>query len=371
MKDVAIVGGGLAGLISAIQLADAGLEVVVIEQKEYPFHKVCGEYISNEVVPFLKSINCYPEHLNPVPISHFRLSDVKGQEVRMPLDLGGFGLSRYQLDNYLYQQGLGRGAEGMERTKVRAIEPSAEGFQLELSGGKRMEARLVLGAWGKRSTTDKALEREFIEKRSDYIGVKYHIKASLPHDEVALHNYPGGYCGVVKIEGDCWNMCYLGSKEQLRHYGGIEEMEQNTLAKNPLLKRILQEAEYIHDKPEVINEISFRPKPVVENGVLMAGDAAGLITPLCGNGMAMAIHGGKLLSDHIKLHWPLRKGSRDVLERSYAREWQRLFGNRLWVGRQTQKLFGNAAASGLAVKFLRNVKPAGRYLMQQTHGQPF
>ena len=371
MKDVAIVGGGLAGLICAIQLADAGLKVAIIEQKEYPFHKVCGEYISNEVVPFLKSIHCYPEHLAPVPISHFRLSDVKGREVRMPLDLGGFGLSRYQFDNFLYRQALDRGAEGMERTKVREINRTAEGFQLELSGGKSMEARLVVGSWGKRSTVDKDLEREFIEERSDFIGVKYHIKAKLPFDEVSLHNYPGGYCGVVKIEGDCWNMCYLGSKKQLRHWGSIEEMEQHTLAKNPLLRRIIEKAEYVHDKPEVINEISFRRKPVVEDGVLMAGDAAGLITPLCGNGMAMAIHAGKLLSDHIKLHWPLRPGSREVLERSYTREWQRLFGRRLWTGRQTQKLFGNGAASSLAIKLLRNIKPGGRYLMQQTHGQPF
>ena len=44
--DAVIVGGGLAGLSLAIQLAEANRSVVVIEKKRYPFHRVCGEYVS-------------------------------------------------------------------------------------------------------------------------------------------------------------------------------------------------------------------------------------------------------------------------------------------------------------------------------------
>lgn len=54
MKDVIIIGGGLAGLVNAICMARAGLDVLLVEKRHYPYHKVCGEYISNEVVPFLQ-----------------------------------------------------------------------------------------------------------------------------------------------------------------------------------------------------------------------------------------------------------------------------------------------------------------------------
>jgi flavin-dependent dehydrogenase len=371
LKDVVIAGGGLAGLICAIQLAEAGLEVEVVEKKAYPFHKVCGEYISNEVVPFLESINCYPSHLKPAGISRFRLSDTRGREVSLPLDLGGFGISRYRFDHFLYEKALEQGATFRERTWVQGVEQTARGFEVQLNKSEAISARLLVGSWGKRSTADKALDRNFIDKRTDYIGVKYHIKANLPHNEVALHNFPGGYCGIVKIEGDRWNMCYLGSKEQLRQWGSLEEMEKNTLGRNPVLARIMEEADYVRDKAEVINEINFQSKKVVERGVLMAGDAAGLITPLCGNGMAMAIHAGKLLSDTIIKHWPLTPQKQAALEADYKNAWQKLFARRLWVGRQTQRLFGGPAASAWAVKCLRSFGPLGGVLMRQTHGKAF
>jgi flavin-dependent dehydrogenase len=371
LKDIVIAGGGLAGLISAICLADAGLSVSLVEKKAYPFHKVCGEYVSNEVLPFLESIGCFPAHLQPSRISRFRLSDHKGNQVGMPLDLGGFGISRYQFDHYLYQQARARGVECLQRTQLRSVEGVQNGYRVGLSQGKRIEARMLIGAWGKRSSADKALNRPFFRQRTDYIGVKYHIRAALPHDEVALHNFPGGYCGIVKIEDNTWNMCYLGSKERLRHWGSLEAMEKHDLGRNPLLRDIMQEAEFLHERPEVINEINFTPKKSVAEGVLMVGDTAGLITPLCGNGMAMAIHSAKLLADLIVERWPLGAGGQQALEKAYKNAWQKEFARRLWVGRQTQKLFGNAAASSLAVMCMRYMKPLGYYLMQHTHGRAF
>ena len=55
----------------------------------------------------------------------------------------------------------------------------------------------------------------------------------------------------------------------------------------------------LFEKPEVINEITFEKQDPVSNHILMCGDAAGMITPLCGNGMAMAIHSAKILSGLI------------------------------------------------------------------------
>ena len=54
IADVIIIGGGLAGLTNAIHLSKLGKKVLLIEKNEYPKHKVCGEYISNEVLPYLE-----------------------------------------------------------------------------------------------------------------------------------------------------------------------------------------------------------------------------------------------------------------------------------------------------------------------------
>src|SRR5688500_17416365 len=103
-KDVIIIGGGLAGLTSANLLSKAGLNVLLVEKKTYPFHKVCGEYVSNETVNFLRKNNLYPSELNPAQITNFILSSPKGKTIETKLDLGGFGISRYLFDDFLYKQ---------------------------------------------------------------------------------------------------------------------------------------------------------------------------------------------------------------------------------------------------------------------------
>ncbi|HAZ24019.1 MAG TPA: FAD-dependent oxidoreductase, partial [Algoriphagus sp.] len=104
-------------------------------------------------------------------------------------------------------------------------------------------------------------------------------------------------------------------------------MEAQTLFKNPKLKEIFNSSDFLFEKPEVINEINFEFKRPVENHVLMAGDAAGLITPLCGNGMAMAIHSGKLAAEAIH-----RFDYREEVEKNYQRNWNMNFSRRLRVG---------------------------------------
>lgn len=370
MKDVIIVGGGLAGLVNAIVLARAGLQVVLIEKKQYPFHKVCGEYVSNEVLPFFHTLGIFPQTLGASSISRLQVSAPSGRSVlQMPLDLGGFGISRYVLDHHLYQIGLQDGVEFILGKTAGHIDFTGH-FQVHLSDGTLLESKLVIGAFGKRSKLDKELNRNFINKRSPYVGVKYHIQTDFPKDLIALHNFRDGYCGVCAIENNTYNLCYLTCRDNIRTYGSIEEMEQQTLYKNPFMQSIRQNAVFLYEKPEVINEISFAPKKAVEHHILMSGDTAGLITPLCGNGMAMAIHSAKILSGLIISYFQ-EQWTREELESLYQHQWQQVFSRRLWVGRQTQRLFGSEWVSATAVTLLKTIKPAARLLVKHTHGEVF
>jgi flavin-dependent dehydrogenase len=366
--EVLIVGGGLAGLVSALLLVQEGHAVTVVEKKIYPFHRVCGEYVSNEVLDFLKRNGLYPDGLELPNIDTFEFSDTRGSSVLLPLDLGGFGISRYVLDEWLYRLACQRGVNFLTGTSVTGLQFLAkeELFQVELSDFQVLQVPFVLGAFGKRSKLDQVLERPFFSKRSPYIGVKYHVQAEGSSNTVALHNFQGGYCGFNAIEGGKFNLCYLGSREQLRAYGSIPEMEQAVLWKNPLLKRIFQESDFLWEKPEVITEINFERKLPVENHLLMLGDAAGLITPLCGNGMAMAMHSALLVTE------ALREGkTRHEVEQHYAQRWNALFYQRLGVGRAIQGLFGSGRGSVIARNLIAHVPFVARTLLKNTHGKPF
>jgi len=369
-KPVVIIGGGLAGLAAALLLADHHIAVTLIEKKSYPFHRVCGEYISNEVLPFLRSIGADPAPLHPAAISRFMLSSPTGKIVETDLDLGGFGISRYTLDNYLYQLALQRGVSFKLQTQVQDVTFQDDTFTLKLSDGEELTAAVVLGAFGKRANLDRQLHRKFFQNRSPYIGVKYHIRFKQPKDLIALHNFKDGYAGISAVEDDRYCFCYLTTRRNLRQHGSIPSMEKAILYQNPHLKQIFEEAEFLYEQPEVINEISFATKTSIENHMLMCGDAAGMIAPLCGNGMAMAIHGGKIAAEHV-VHYFSNGQNREILESNYARAWNRQFKNRLTVGRTVQHLFGHPFLSEVAVSTL-NKFPAGiRFIMKYTHGSPF
>jgi len=363
-----IIGGGLAGLIAAHQLSKNGREVLLIEKKTYPFHRVCGEYISNEVKEFLKKEEIFPQEIGPSQITRFLLTSIKGNEAKMDLDLGGFGISRYALDFFLYQKAKAVGVTFLLQTQVEEVQFEAKEnrFILKLNKGNSFSADHVIGAFGKRSKVDKTMNRSFMHQRSPFIGVKYHIKTDFDPNTVALHNFEGGYCGINQVENGIFNLCYLGSKEQLRQYGNIPEMEKEVLHKNPHLKHLFQNSQFIFEKPEVINEINFSRKKPVENHILMAGDAAGLITPLCGNGMAIAIHTGKLAAEAI-----LQNKERASIEKQYAVQWNHFFKNRLWIGRKVQWLFGSKAVSEFSVGLIKNSTFAASQIMKRTHGEVF
>ncbi len=364
MYDIVIIGGGLAGLISSILLSKTGKKVLVIEKKKYPFHRVCGEYISNETRPFLESIGLDFEKLNVKEISRFQFTSPSGRVLEIDLDLGGFGISRYKIDEELYHLAKSHGVEFLLENTVESVDYQDDKFTIKTLFDT-FEARFVIGTYGKRTKLDATLQRSFFLKRSPYIGVKYHIKTDFPKDLIALHNFKDGYCGISAIEDDKYCLCYLTTRENLRMHGTIAEMEKNILWKNPHLQKIFTESEFLYEKPEVINEISFAPKTTIENHILMAGDSAGLITPLCGNGMAMAIHGAKLLSESILANY----SDRNLVEKTYQNLWKNNFQNRLWIGRNVQRLFGNEVVSEIALSTMKTIKPLLRAVIKATHGE--
>ena len=372
--DLAIVGGGLAGLALSIQIARARHKVILFEKEQYPFHRVCGEYISLESWNFLQQLGVDPSSLNVSQIKRLQVSDIKGAFFEQPLPLGGFGISRYKLDHTLAQIAKQTGAVVREQTRVNDIQFSDDRFSIESTKGN-FKAKVVAGSFGKRSNLDVKWKRPFIiakkNKLNNYIGVKYHIRYNFPDDLIALHNFKKGYCGISKVEGDQYCLCYLTTADNLQSSNNdIRKMEQNILSANPHLKKIFSECEMLWKEPVTISQISFDKKNLVEDHMLMIGDAAGMITPLCGNGMSMAMHASKIAAEEIS---KFLEGTivREKMEQEYAKKWNKLFANRLKTGRILQRLFDSQWLTTLIIRLGRTFPSVIRSLIKQTHGDPF
>ena len=371
--DAAIIGGGLGGLALSIQLARLGHAVILFEKEQYPFHKVCGEYISLESWDFLNDLGVDLDGLHVPIINRLEVSAANGKLLQHQLSLGGFGISRYLLDFTLSKLAVAAGVELRENTKVNDV--GFNGNEFIIDAQQLFKAKIVCGSYGKRSNIDIKWKRDFSmtvkSKLNNYVGVKYHINGDFPNDVIGLHNFKNGYCGIVKIEEDKYNLCYLTTADNLKkNNGDIKMMEQNILFKNPHLKKIFEESAVIPGSMQTISQISFDKKTQVENHVLMIGDAAGMITPLCGNGMSMALHGSKLAANFID-KFLQGKISRETMEERYAAQWQRQFADRLKMGRRIQRLFGNNAATNL---FISSIKPFPGFvdsLIRRTHGKSF
>lgn len=374
IHDVAIIGGGLAGLALSIQLARKGHSVVLFEKERYPFHRVCGEYISLESRDFLQSLGVDLAALQVSSITRLQVSTVKGRLLEQALPLGGFGISRYSLDHVLATLTREAGVQLMEDTKVSDCVFGEDLFTLT-AAGQSYRARVVCGSYGKRSNLDIRWKRPFAtaarSKLNNYIGIKYHIRTPYPVDTIALHLFKDGYCGIVKVEGDRYCLCYLTTAANLQQAGGsIPLMEQTILSQNPFLKKILWQSERLFEQPVAISQISFDPKTQVEDHVLMTGDAAGMITPLCGNGMSMALHGSKLAATQVHLFLN-GKISRAMMEQQYTMQWQQQFARRLKAGRLMQRLFGYSWLVTLLITAAKPFPNLIRFLVRQTHGRSF
>jgi flavin-dependent dehydrogenase len=288
--------------------------------------------------------------------------------------MGGFGISRHFLDNELKNIAQENGVIVYEQTKVAEVTFEQNLFTVKFNNGQ-ITSSIVAAGFGKRSNLDIKWKRDFIKQKpgklNNYIGVKYHVKSGLPGDTIALHNFKDGYCGISKVEDEKYCLCYLTTAKNLKdNHNSIKELEKNILYKNPFLKEIFTTSEFIFPEPVTISQISFDKKEQVLNHMLMLGDAAGLITPLCGNGMSMAFHSSKIAFENIVSFFN-KSLSRKEMENQYSLEWQNQFGKRLRNGRFIQFFFGKNYLTNIFVKLIKLFPFLTRQLIKSTHGKEF
>jgi len=414
MNDIAIIGGGLAGLSAGIMARRMGHSVLLCEKKSYPFHKVCGEYISLESRNLLEWLGLPIDEWKLPILDQFRITHHNGTEFRSKLPLGGIGISRFTLDHFLQKTLEKEGGIVLQNTKINSMTQQADFHVLESTHGDypSIDSRVVLGSFGRNKPTfanenmkntpigkriiefsplaskggkvkDTQNEKHFIEfspltskggmvkdaqNAKRFIGVKMHVKADIPKNQIELHHFPGGYCGISAIENDGYCLCYLLEEPiAKKSSGNLEEIEERYLFQNPVLKQYLSNFEILTERVSTAG-VFFSPRPLQKDGMLFLGDSAGMIPPLAGNGMSMALHSSVIATQLVNSYL---KGQiqKDRLIMEYEMQWQSTFSTRLRMARGLQKIMEQPGMTAFSMAAFRTAPFLFRLAASQTHGK--
>ncbi|MCZ6679793.1 MAG: NAD(P)/FAD-dependent oxidoreductase [Candidatus Poribacteria bacterium] len=371
--DVIIIGGGPAGCTAAYHLRRLGFHVLLVDGKTYPCDKLCGEVLSPESIQSFVEMGAWKkiEALQPAMIDRVLITTPTGNCYRGEMPGTAIGLSRYQLDWTLWAHCESAGVKTIQGFKVQRIEGALDtGFNISGTYKDRasatFHARFVIGAFGKRSNLDRVLRRRFWNQHHGYVAFKAHFAGIELQRWVELHSFAGGYCGLCHIESKKINLCLIVKESVFRSVDSDRQrLFAEVLCTNPVLKTRLDAMHRISPKFLSIGQICFAPKRRWERDVLMVGDAAALITPLCGDGMAMAMRSAEccvpVVADYLRGHMttPQLKGK-------YLKCWADEFRSRLRWGRILQfTLFRPLLASG-AVALLSRLPTLGAFLIART-----
>ena len=377
MFDSAVIGGGLAGCLAAITLAQQNHRVVLLEAKPYPHHKVCGEFLSPECLPLLAEIGFRPilEQLKPITIRKVRITAPDGSQWRAQFPSEALSISRYALDSALASYAKEMGVAVHEGVRVTEIKGAlAQGFSLSTRGERgesSFQAASVIAAHGKRSNLDRALKRPFLQQNTSfYLGLKRHFNGPALGDQLDLHVFPGGYCGMSDVEGGKTNVCLLVQQQvfQQSFTPGRSQIEQfiDWMGRqNEYLGDWLSKATPAADEWISIGQVPLGSKSPLEGDILMAGDSAGMVAPLAGDGMTMALHSGKLAAHWIDRYLTHQLSAQE-LKQIYARQWRSTFSARIRLTRLLHSVILRPALLSPSLRLLNLFPALGDFLVMQT-----
>lgn len=353
--DAIILGGGPAGSAAAIELALSGRRVALIERSLTAHDKVCGDFLSTEALSSLNQLGLNLSTLGAVPINRVRLAGSFGIS-SADLPFAAQSLTRRALDEALLERAAahalvlrGHSAEALHRNGNlwRVTVTSA----YTLPGTNRtytIEAPHILLATGKHDL--RGLPRPLFGTHADLVGLKMYLRfapAQLDalRDTIELFLIPGGYGGLSLVErlsesaeSNAANLCFVIHRDLLRDAGRGWEALSDLLTQTPHLRTRLKGAEPLLARPLAISPIPYgllRRHAIAEN-LFAIGDQAAVIPSFTGDGLALALHSGRLAAQtilarqsahqyHAELHHQLHRqlSLATVLSRSLVSQPQR------------------------------------------------
>lgn len=370
MDQVIIVGAGPAGAIAATILARAGARVRLIDRAAFPRDKLCGDTLNPGALALLRHLGLSASiEERGLPVHGMRVTGEHGVTIegRYPRGLCGRALVRRDVDWVLLAGAVAAGAAFEQSVAVRrAIVEEDVGSRTVrgvMVGAERSErslpAPVTIAADGRHSTLAFALglARHPDRPRRWAVGAYFDNVAGDAAGMSSfgeMHVRRGRYIGVAQVPGPLTNVCLvkpLAPGDPA--LGDPSAVLRQELARDPMLGDRFAGARLVQP-PVVLGPLAVDATGVGIDGLLVAGDAAGFIDPMTGDGLRFAIRGGELAA--IAALEALEHGWNGVHDRLTARR-RREFGAKWRFNRTLRALVASPRAVEAAA-FGARIAPA-------------
>lgn len=318
--DVAIVGGGLGGAATAARLAAGGARAILFEREATERPKVCGEFLSSVALAELVGLGLPAPSLGAIGLTTFRIAARKGATtIALPFEAAS--LTRERLDAALLGFAEDAGATVRRGVTIRALAPDGKpavapalsgdregssartvpgGYVITPTAGAPVEADRIVVATGK---SDLPTRRRGVGVHEGLVGLKLYAAPSAAGaaalgDAVEIILFPGGYCGVQKVEDGRLNVCLVVAAMRLKSLGGPRAVFAAMIDGSMRARELLGDAR-LDGKPLAIGRTPYGYVRRTTDGPYHVGDQAAVIPSFCGEGMALALVSARLAADAI------------------------------------------------------------------------
>ena len=339
--DVAIVGGGLAGSALAVTLARAGAHVAVLEKERVFKDRVRGEFLAPWAVPDLRRLDLLDtvRSAGAIDLPALAGRSLKPRAVSTPGGDVSLSYSHTAVQEALLSRASIAGATVFRGAHVTAVTPDAGGMTTVFTRepSQTVRARLVVGADGRNSLVRKALGHQERVRRSDRVlaGVRL---ANVPGDAsfgyFVIREDVGGLASIFpQADGMARAYVFLYGRDQIAYRGadGFTSFVQS-LVELGIPAEAVEGVEQAGPLAAFVADDSWVEQPAAP-GLALVGDAAGISDPTWGQGMALAFHDARVLSD-----WLLSEPNWDVALERYATERDQYFQRVITVERWLTEL---------------------------------
>jgi menaquinone-9 beta-reductase len=334
--EVLVAGGGPAGSVVAAMLAREGRDVLLVEPRAEDEGKVCGEFLSAEGVPVLQRLGLARRlrEAGALPIRRARVA-IPGErsfQVTLPAPGGwiGLSLSRRRLDAALASAAESAGARIVRGARLRRVSELESGRRTAAIDGLgfscAVRASVIVGADGRNSTVAAEARMKF-PRSASRLGIQIHFaRREAAPDRVDLLLLEAGYAGLAPVEGDRWCLGALLDPAVLRGTDPVNWL-LSRCAPHPIVGELASSRRPILERQAVF-PVRIGRRRASAPGILLAGDAACMVDPFSGQGLALALLGGEAAARaaHALL---TREGEEAVARRRYEGRIGRLAGSRL------------------------------------------
>jgi len=301
--DVAIIGAGPAGSSAAIQLAAKGYSVALLDKEQFPREKLCGDFLNPVNWPMLRQLKMEREILarSHEKVTTFHFTSFSGEEAEVPLPTSkdgtvfGLGLRRFDLDYVLLKKAESEGAVAFQECKLIELKRESQSWLLRFDRAgmiEELQARVLIGADGRNSWVAHHLglaDPAAMQGRS--VGFQFRLKCTnRSTGKVEIHVFPGGYAGVVGLDGDTVTLGLAIEKHRLLDGRPEQSLLKSILPQNPWLKEMLRNGSVSEMRSTY--PVYFPPRRAYADGVLLVGDAARVSEPVTGEGIYFALKSG-------------------------------------------------------------------------------